>query len=81
MSSYPIASKDGPQTLVNLRNVTKVTLTKKAVDVCYTSHPMFGLFVLGSGSLDSKTCDTFRWDTEEEAKTHFEAIQARMDRR
>ncbi len=70
-----------PKTLLNLRNVTKVVHGKNEVRVCYTSNPMFGMFILGSGSLDTANCDIFKWDTAEEAESHFDAIQKHLHRR
>ena len=81
MSSYSINAKNAPDTLINLGNVTKITYSKKELDVCYASNNSFGFFVLGSGSVDAKNCDKFKWDTEEEAQTHFRNIKSLMTRK
>lgn len=80
MSSYLLTHKN-TQTLINLRNVTKVSMEKKELNVCYTSNSSFGLFILGSGSVDSRNCDKFSWDTTEEAETHFRAIHSQLHRK
>ena len=80
MSSYLLTHKN-IQTLVNLQNVTKVSMDRKELRVCYTSNASFGLFVLGSGSVESKNCDMFSWDTTEEAEMHFQAIRSQLGRK